>query len=70
MYLNFGHTFAHAIERHSNYEIPHGYAVAMGMDISIRLGIYFNITNKEVLNKLHNLYSYYDLPLFKGISKS
>ncbi|MGI6360472.1 MAG: 3-dehydroquinate synthase [Acholeplasmatales bacterium] len=66
MYLNFGHTFAHAIERHSNYEIPHGYAVAMGMDIAIRLGIYFNITNKEVLNKLHNLYSYYNLPLFKG----
>lgn len=66
MCLNFGHTFAHAIERHSNYEISHGYAVAMGMDIATRLGIHFNITNKEMLNKLHELYSYYDLPLFKG----
>lgn len=31
--LNFGHTIAHAIEKCSNYEITHGHAVAMGMDI-------------------------------------
>lgn len=66
MHLNFGHTFAHAIERHSNYEITHGYAVAMGMEIAVRLGIYLKITNKEVLNKLHMLYRYYNLPLFNG----
>ncbi len=29
--LNFGHSFGHAIEAVSNYEIPHGYAVAIGM---------------------------------------
>ena len=29
--LNFGHTFGHAIEKMSEYEIKHGFAVAMGM---------------------------------------
>lgn len=29
--LNFGHTFGHAIEKLSNYQISHGTAVAMGM---------------------------------------
>jgi 3-dehydroquinate synthase len=34
--LNFGHTFAHAIEKLSDYEISHGSAVAMGMAIMAR----------------------------------
>jgi 3-dehydroquinate synthase len=29
--LNFGHTIGHAIELRSNYELLHGYAVAIGM---------------------------------------
>lgn len=29
--LNLGHTFAHAIERVSHYDISHGHAVAMGL---------------------------------------
>lgn len=29
--LNFGHTIGHAIEKLSNYTVPHGYAVAQGM---------------------------------------
>lgn len=40
--LNLGHTFAHAIERVSNYDVSHGYAVAMGLvaavNLSARLG--------------------------------
>ncbi len=32
MILNFGHTFAHAIEKHAGYgTVPHGKAVAIGM---------------------------------------
>lgn len=34
--LNFGHTFAHAVEKLSDYEISHGSAVAMGMAIMAR----------------------------------
>ncbi|HEV3194774.1 MAG TPA: hypothetical protein VGZ06_01445, partial [Candidatus Cybelea sp.] len=29
--LNLGHTFAHAIERASNYRVTHGEAVALGL---------------------------------------
>lgn len=32
--FNFGHTFGHALESVSNYSIPHGIAVAYGIDIA------------------------------------
>jgi 3-dehydroquinate synthase len=31
MLLNFGHTLGHAVEKLSNYQLPHGSAVALGM---------------------------------------
>ena len=36
MLLNFGHTIGHAVERASDYEIPHGQAVAIGMTAMAR----------------------------------
>lgn len=40
--LNLGHTFAHAVERVSDYGVSHGFAVAMGLvaavNLSARLG--------------------------------
>lgn len=35
--LNYGHTFGHAIEALSNYEIPHGQAVLYGIELINRL---------------------------------
>ena len=32
--LNYGHTFGHALETLSAYEVPHGLAVAWGMDLA------------------------------------
>lgn len=41
--LNFAHTFGHAVETVTKYEIPHGTAVAMGMimanSVSVKRGI-------------------------------
>jgi 3-dehydroquinate synthase len=48
--LNYGHTFGHIIEELSDYSIPHGIAVFMGMKIINNL---FNF-NCEYVNKLNN----------------
>jgi len=32
--FNYGHSFGHAIESLTNYEIPHGIAISVGMDMS------------------------------------
>ena len=41
MILNFGHTFAHAIEVKNNYskKVTHGEAVLTGMILAIKLSI-------------------------------
>jgi 3-dehydroquinate synthase len=50
--LNYGHTFGHAIEKISNYLIPHGLAVAHGINIanffSLKLNYIDNSFFKEV----------------------
>jgi shikimate kinase/3-dehydroquinate synthase len=35
--LNLGHTFGHALEAASNYEVPHGEAVALGLKAALEL---------------------------------
>lgn len=47
--LNYGHCFGHAIETASDYAIPHGIAVAMGMDLANALN------NTEWYNQYHGI---------------
>ena len=35
-HLNFGHTYAHALESATNFQVPHGIAVLIGMTAAIR----------------------------------
>src|ERR687898_2981370 len=35
--LNLGHTFGHALEAASDYEVPHGEAVALGLKAALKL---------------------------------
>lgn len=54
--LNFGHTLAHSIEKMSNFEIPHGKAVAMGMllisEISWKNGFSSERCQDEIVDAL------------------
>jgi len=57
--FNYGHSFGHAIESLTNYRVPHGIAVAYGMDmanfVSVKLG-YINekirLEIRELLEKI------------------
>lgn len=61
MFLNFGHTFGHAIEKKSNYHIKHGFAVSVGMQIACEIGIKLGITPEATLFKLNQILSKYGL---------
>lgn len=62
-FLNFGHTFAHSIERLSDYRIPHGSAVAIGMRIITRAAVRKDICSAEAADILERLLEKYHLPL-------
>ncbi len=52
--LNLGHTPAHGIERLSEYKIPHGRAVAMGLEIIINASFKQGFLDKDSHAKLLN----------------
>ena len=60
MILNFGHTFAHALELKLGY--LHGEAVAIGILMALRLGIALGITNKNIYLPIKELLAKYGLP--------
>ena len=51
MILNFGHTFAHAIEVKNNYskKITHGEAVLAGMILATKLSVIKKVCNVKTL---------------------
>ena len=58
MVLNFGHTFAHAIEVKNNYssKITHGEAVLSGMILATRLSLIKKVCSSKTLKQISNIY--------------
>ena len=58
MILNFGHTFAHAIEVENNYsnKITHGEAVLSGIILATRLSVIKKTCSYKVLKDITNIY--------------
>jgi 3-dehydroquinate synthase len=58
MILNFGHTFAHAIEVKNNYSknITHGEAVLSGMILATKLSVIKKICSTKILDQIKNIY--------------
>lgn len=57
--LNFGHTYGHAIE--TNYNLPHGHAVAIGMVMACRLSE--ELTGFSQTQRVIDLLKKYGLPV-------
>lgn len=53
--FNYGHSFGHAIESASHYVIPHGIAVAMGMDCANALAVRRGLTPPEHHARMHGV---------------
>lgn len=55
--MNYGHTFGHAIEKATDHNIPHGIAVAMGMDMANLYSLKFGMTKGEEYQVSHEALS-------------
>ena len=58
MILNFGHTFAHAIEVKNNYskKITHGEAVLTGMILAIKISVARGVCSLKTYNHIKDIY--------------
>ncbi len=61
-HLNLGHTFGHAIESLSNYQMRHGYAVAIGIAIAARLAVNVGGCETNTRDAIIALLEKYELP--------
>ncbi len=59
--LNYGHTIGHAIERISDYKIPHGKAVAIGMMKEAKIARMLELLDEKQERKIIELLSKYNL---------
>jgi 3-dehydroquinate synthase len=64
--LNFGHTIGHIIEL--KQQISHGHAVAIGIMMATKLSAHFNKCNKETVEEIYNLLSFYNLPINSSLN--
>ena len=53
--FNYGHTFGHAIETATNFKIPHGIAVTIGMDFANFIALSRNMITKKNYDNMHNI---------------
>jgi len=53
--LNYGHCFGHAIESSTNFEIPHGIAVSIGMDVANQFSYQENLITESQLSKMREI---------------
>lgn len=58
IFLNYGHTFGHALEHLSHFQLTHGEAVAIGMDMAAFAAVEMGLCGKELLDYQHRLLSH------------
>lgn len=53
--MNYGHSFGHAIESATNYAIPHGIAVTIGMDIANFVAAELGVSKTGRFERMHGV---------------
>ena len=53
--MNYGHSFGHAIEAVTNYKIPHGVAITIGMDIANYFAANIGVSTQDHFERMHHL---------------
>jgi 3-dehydroquinate synthase len=53
--FNYGHSFGHAIEAATNFEVPHGIAVTMGMDMANRIALMRGLLPEHHYLRMHSV---------------
>lgn len=61
--LNLGHTVGHALELLTNYTIPHGQAVAIGIIAECRLALELGKLDPATFARIKNIFLRYGVPL-------
>lgn len=69
-FLNFGHTFGHALESLSGFSVSHGDAVAWGISRALAVGTALGITDAqyaEQFNAVLRRYGWHTEPVYQGL---
>ena len=53
--MNYGHSFGHAIETATNYAIPHGIAVTIGIDIANYVASKLGVSSSSHFERMHDV---------------
>ena len=53
--FNYGHTFGHALEAITNYKVPHGQAVTLGIDLANYISHHLGRISSDELIMMHNI---------------
>ena len=61
--LNLGHTIGHGVEAHSQFQISHGKAVAIGMAIIAKAASAYEICSEHTASVIHELLLKFGLPV-------
>ena len=64
--LNLGHTVGHGIEKHSNFTVTHGQAVAIGMAIVSKAGASAGVCSEQTFADIRSILKTFGLPAETG----